>query len=136
MNQAPELFGCAMADVGVMDMLRFSKFTIGHAWKSDYGDPEKEEDFAVLKRYSPVHTVKPNHAYPAVMLLTSDHDDRVVPLHSYKYIAALQHENPNNAKPLLIRIETKAGHGAGKPTKKRVRAGGGVVMRCVFFDTL
>ena len=119
-NQAPELFGCAMADVGVMDMLRFHKFTIGHAWKSDYGDPDKKEDFENLIKYSPVHTVQSAKPYPSVMLLTSDHDDRVVPLHSYKFIAELQYRNPKNPNPLLIRIETKAGHGAGKPTKKRI----------------
>lgn len=105
-----------------MDMLRFHKFTIGHAWKSDYGDPDKLEDFETVLRYSPVHTVQTKRAYPALMLLTSDHDDRVVPLHSYKYIAELQHAHPDSVNPLLIRIETKAGHGAGKPTKKRVRS--------------
>jgi prolyl oligopeptidase len=103
-----------------MDMLRFHKFTIGHAWKSDYGDPDKEEDFKVVYKYSPIHTVKTSLSYPATMLLTSDHDDRVVPLHSYKYIAALQHACPDNPKPLVIRVETNAGHGAGKPTQKRV----------------
>jgi prolyl oligopeptidase len=119
-NQAPELFACAMADVGVMDMLRFHKFTIGHAWRSDYGDPDRWEDFEYIKRYSPVHNVQSGRPYPHVLLLTSDHDDRVVPLHSYKYIAQLQHTHPNNPSPLLIRIETKAGHGAGKPTKKKI----------------
>jgi len=103
-----------------MDMLRFHMFTIGHAWKSDYGDPGKAEDFQVLLKYSPLHTVQSSRIYPAFMLLTSDHDDRVVPLHSYKLIATLQHELSNNPKPLVIRIETKAGHGAGKPTKKRI----------------
>lgn len=117
-NQAPELFGCALADVGVMDMLRFHKFTIGHAWKSDFGDPEKKEHFEYILKYSPVHNVQTEKPYPPVLLLTSDHDDRVVPLHSYKYISELQYTNPRY--PALIRIETKAGHGAGKPTKKRI----------------
>lgn len=103
-----------------MDMLRFHKFTIGHAWISDYGNPDVKEDFEVLHKYSPVHTVHAETAYPYVLLTTSDHDDRVVPLHSYKYIAHLQHGAHKDSKPLVIRIETKAGHGAGKPTKKRI----------------
>ncbi|RKP15052.1 prolyl oligopeptidase [Piptocephalis cylindrospora] len=120
-NQAPELFGAAVADVGVMDMLRFHKFTIGHAWKADYGDPEVKEDFETVLRYSPLHNVQVDKPYPSVLLTTSDHDDRVVPLHSYKYIAELQYRaGPLTPNPLLIRIETKAGHGAGKPTKKRI----------------
>ncbi|KAG9287111.1 hypothetical protein G9A89_001005 [Geosiphon pyriformis] len=119
-NQAPELFGAAVADVGVMDMLRFHKFTIGHAWRSDYGDPDKKEDFEYIYKYSPLHNVQSEKPYPAVMLVTSDHDDRVVPLHSYKYIAQLQYVAKDNPKPLLLRVETKAGHGAGKPTKKQI----------------
>ncbi|CAG8661791.1 16803_t:CDS:2, partial [Dentiscutata heterogama] len=117
---APELFGAAVADVGVMDMLRFHKFTIGHAWRSDYGDPDKKEDFEYIYKYSPVHNVQSIKPYPAVLLTTSDHDDRVVPLHSYKLIAQLQYVVKNNPNPLMIRIETKAGHGSGKPTKKRI----------------
>ncbi|RIB07957.1 prolyl endopeptidase-like protein [Gigaspora rosea] len=119
-NQAPELFGAAVADVGVMDMLRFHKFTIGHAWRSDYGDPDKKEDFEYIYKYSPLHNVQSTKPYPSVLLNTSDHDDRVVPLHSYKYIAQLQYVAKNNPNPLMIRIDTKAGHGAGKPTKKRI----------------
>jgi prolyl oligopeptidase len=120
-NQAPELFGCAIADVGVMDMLRFHLHTIGHAWCSDYGNPDQEEHFKNLVKYSPYHNVRQNYnKYPSVLLCTSDHDDRVVPLHSYKFAAELQHWNKDNARPLLLRVETKAGHGAGKPTKKRI----------------
>ncbi|KAF9165281.1 hypothetical protein BGX20_000661, partial [Mortierella sp. AD010] len=121
-NQAPELYGAAVASVGVMDMLRFHKFTIGHAWQSDYGKPDdNKEDFENLYRYSPLHNVSTKHPYPPVALFTSSHDDRVVPLHSYKYIAELQHTaGPLTTSPLLIRVDTKAGHGAGKPIAKRI----------------
>ncbi|ORZ38479.1 prolyl endopeptidase-like protein [Catenaria anguillulae PL171] len=120
-NQAPELFAAAVAQVGVLDMYRFHKFTIGHAWTADYGNPDKKEDFEYLTTYSPLHTIK-TQTYPATLLMTSDHDDRVVPLHSYKYAAELQYKNPKNPNPLLILIERKAGHGAGKPTKKRIES--------------
>ncbi len=115
----PDLFAAALPAVGVFDMLRFHKFTIGWAWTSDYGDPEKLEDFAVLLSYSPLHNVKPGTAYPAVFITTADHDDRVVPLHSFKFAAALQ-EAQAGPKPILIRVETRAGHGAGKPLNKVV----------------
>ena len=119
MTQRPELFGAALPAVGVMDMLRFHKFTIGWAWKSDYGSSETRDGFDVLYKYSPLHNLKPGVAYPATMVTTADHDDRVVPAHSFKFAAALQaaHEGP---QPVLIRIETKAGHGAGKPTSKLI----------------
>lgn len=119
MTQRPDLFGAALPAVGVMDMLRFHKFTIGWAWKSDYGSSETKEGFDVLYKYSPLHNLKPGTAYPATMVTTADHDDRVVPAHSFKFAATLQaaHKGP---QPVLIRIETKAGHGAGKPTSKQI----------------
>ncbi|KNE66603.1 hypothetical protein AMAG_11721 [Allomyces macrogynus ATCC 38327] len=120
-NQAPDLFGAAVAEVGVMDMVKYDRFTIGAAWRADYGDPNNPEDLAYLLTYSPVHTVK-EQTYPATLVMTSDHDDRVVPLHSYKYISELQFTNPQNPNPLLILVEQKAGHGAGKPTKKRIES--------------
>ena len=118
-NQRPELFGAALPAVGVMDMLRFHKFTIGWAWTSDYGSPDKPAEFRVLHAYSPLHNVKPGARYPATLITTADHDDRVVPGHSFKYAAALQAAQGGPA-PILIRIETKAGHGAGKPTSKQI----------------
>ncbi|HLO50944.1 MAG TPA: prolyl oligopeptidase family serine peptidase [Kamptonema sp.] len=117
MTQRPELFGAALPAVGVMDMLRFHKFTIGWAWCSEYGSPENPEEFKVLYGYSPLHNLQPGTSYPATMISTADHDDRVVPAHSFKFTAALQVAHAGE-KPVLIRIETKAGHGAGKPTAK------------------
>lgn len=117
MTQRPELFGAALPAVGVMDMLRFHKFTIGWAWCSDYGSPDNPEEFKALYAYSPLHNLKPGTDYPATMITTADHDDRVVPAHSFKFAAALQEAHAGE-KPVLIRIETKAGHGAGKPTTK------------------
>ncbi|GAX42516.1 peptidase S9 prolyl oligopeptidase [Tolypothrix sp. NIES-4075] len=117
MTQRPDLFGAALPAVGVMDMLRFHKFTIGWAWVSEYGSPDNPEEFKALYAYSPLHNLKPGTAYPATMITTADHDDRVVPAHSFKFAAALQAAHTGE-KPVLIRIETKAGHGAGKPTAK------------------
>ncbi len=119
MTQRPDLFGACVPDVGVMDMLRFNKFTIGWAWVSDYGSPENREEFEALYAYSPLHNLKPGTAYPATLLSTADHDDRVVPAHSFKFAATLQGAH-SSAAPVLIRIETKAGHGGGKPTKMRI----------------
>ncbi|HEY1397620.1 prolyl oligopeptidase family serine peptidase [Roseateles sp.] len=116
-NQRPDLFGAAVPQVGVMDMLRFHKFTIGWAWTSDYGSSENAADFQWLKAYSPLHTIKSGARYPAILVTTGDHDDRVVPAHSFKYTATLQAADTGPA-PKLIRIETQAGHGAGKPTSK------------------
>jgi len=117
MTQRPDLFGAALPAVGVMDMLRFHKFTIGWAWASEYGSPDNPEEFKALYAYSPLHNLKPGTPYPATMITTADHDDRVVPAHSFKFAAALQAAH-HGAAPVLIRIETKAGHGAGKPTTK------------------
>ncbi|MBN1824863.1 MAG: S9 family peptidase [Candidatus Eisenbacteria bacterium] len=119
-NQRPDLLGAVIADVGVMDMLRFHKFTIGWAWTSDYGSPDDPEQFRTLRAYSPYHNIRPGVRYPAVLVLTSDHDDRVVPSHSFKYAAALQAAQEGDA-PILIRIEEKAGHGAGLPTDKQIQ---------------
>ena len=116
LNQRPELFGAAIPAVGVMDMLRFDQFTIGAAWTSDYGSPGKPDEFKTLYAYSPLHNIKPT-CYPPTLILTADHDDRVVPGHSFKYAAALQAAQ-TCARPTLIRIDVDAGHGAGKPTSK------------------
>jgi prolyl oligopeptidase len=116
-TQHPERFGAAVAEVGVHDMLRFHKFTIGWAWVDDYGSADDPALFKVLRAYSPVHNVRSGPAYPATLLVTADHDDRVVPGHSFKLAAALQAAQTGDA-PILIRIETKAGHGAGKPLAK------------------
>ncbi len=117
LNQRPDLFGAALPAVGVMDMLRFHKFTIGWAWTSDYGSAENPDEFKALYAYSPLHNIKKGGKYPAVLITTADHDDRVVPAHSFKYAATLQEAQAGSA-PVLIRIETDAGHGAGKPTSK------------------
>ncbi len=117
LNQRPDLFGAALPAVGVMDMLRFHKFTIGWAWVTEYGSADSVGQFPFLYRYSPIHNMKPGTHYPATLITTADHDDRVVPGHSFKYAAALQAAQ-GGPDPVLIRIETKAGHGAGKPTAK------------------
>jgi prolyl oligopeptidase len=116
-NQRPDLFEAALAQVGVMDMLRFDKFTGGKLWMDEYGDPAKEADFRNLLQYSPYHNIRPGQLYPAILATTADTDDRVVPGHTFKYVAALQ-ASDIGPKPHLARIETRAGHGAGKPTDK------------------
>ena len=119
MTQRPELYAVALPAVGVMDMLRFHRFTIGHGWVVEYGCSEVEEQFNYLYRYSPLHNLREGVSYPATMVTTADHDDRVVPAHSFKFAATLQHCHAGKS-PVLIRIDTNAGHGAGKPTAKRI----------------
>jgi prolyl oligopeptidase len=119
LTQRPDLFGATLPLVGVMDMLRFQKFTIGWAWTSDYGSSDNPEDFKALYAYSPLHNLKPGTKYPPTMIATADHDDRVVPGHSFKFAATMQADQAGTA-PVLIRIETKAGHGAGKPISKTI----------------
>jgi prolyl oligopeptidase len=116
-NQRPDLFAAALPAVGVMDMLRFDRFTAGRYWVDDYGDPAKEADFKVLRGYSPYHNIRKGKEYPAILATTADTDDRVVPGHTFKYVAALQAAKIGE-KPHLVRIETRAGHGSGKPTDK------------------
>lgn len=121
-NQAPEgTFGAAVAEVGVLDLLKFSKFTIGKAWTSDFGDPDIPEDFDFIYPISPLHNVPKDKLLPPTMLMTADHDDRVVPMHSFKHAATLQYALAGNPHPLLLRVDKKAGHGAGKSTDKRIK---------------
>ena len=122
MTQRPDLYAVAIPEVGVLDMLRYHKFTIGWSWTSDYGNSEESKEmFEYLKGYSPLHNVKAGVKYPATMVMTGDHDDRVVPAHSFKFAATLQAANKTNV-PTLIRIDSKAGHGAGKPVGKVIEA--------------
>ncbi|MEO6538118.1 MAG: prolyl oligopeptidase family serine peptidase [Ferruginibacter sp.] len=118
-TQHPEMFKVAIPQVGVMDMLRYHMFTIGWAWAVEYGRSDKKEDFANLYAYSPLHNLKKGTQYPATLITTADHDDRVVPAHSFKFAATLQEDN-DGTNPTLIRIDSKAGHGAGKPTTKQI----------------
>ena len=111
------LFKVALPQVGVLDMLRYHKFTVGWGWAVEYGSSDKATDFNYLIKYSPLHNIKAGTCYPATLITTADHDDRVVPAHSFKYAATLQAAQACN-NPTLIRIESKAGHGAGKPTAK------------------
>lgn len=117
--QRPDLFAAAVPAVGVLDMLRFREFTIGKAWESDYGSVLNAEEFTALRAYSPLHNIKPGVDYPATLITTGDHDDRVFPAHSFKFAAAMQAANPKG-KPQLIRIDVRAGHGQGKPTAKQI----------------
>jgi len=122
MTQRPDLYAVAIPEVGVLDMLRYHLFTIGWSWTSDYGNSgESKEMFEYLKGYSPLHNIRANVKYPATMVMTGDHDDRVVPAHSFKFAATLQALNAGT-KPTLIRIDSKAGHGAGKPVGKVIEA--------------
>jgi prolyl oligopeptidase len=120
LTQRPDLFGACLPAVGVMDMLRFNKFTAGRFWVDDYGSPENQEEFKALFAYSPYHNLKKGTKYPATLVTTADTDDRVVPGHSFKFIAKLQYCQAENGPPVLARIETRAGHGAGKPTAKQI----------------
>jgi prolyl oligopeptidase len=117
MNQRPDLYRVAIPQVGVMDMLRFDKFTIGFNWVADYGSSADADEFAALHAYSPLHNIKPGAKYPATLITTADHDDRVVPAHSFKYAATLQ-ERASRDNPVLIRIETKSGHGGSSLRKQ------------------
>jgi prolyl oligopeptidase len=117
LNQRPDLFGAALPGVGVMDMLRFQKFTVGQGWVTDYGSSDNEAEYKAIRKYSPLHNIKDGTHYPPTFIVTADHDDRVVPGHSFKYAATMQHAQAGDA-PILIRIETKAGHGGGKPVAK------------------
>jgi len=119
LTQRPDLYGATLPGVGVMDMLRFQKFTIGWAWTSDYGSSDDPEQFKALYAYSPLHNLKPGTKYPPTLITTADHDDRVVPGHSFKFAATMQADQAGPA-PVLIRVETKAGHGAGKPISKQI----------------
>jgi prolyl oligopeptidase len=118
-EQRPDLFAAAVPQVGVMDMLRFREFTVGKGWESDYGSVDNPEELEALLAYSPLQNVKPRVDYPATLVTTGDHDDRVYPAHSFKFTAAMQHADPDG-KPILLRIESRAGHGAGKPTAKLI----------------
>jgi prolyl oligopeptidase len=118
-EQRPDLFAAAVAQVGVMDMLRFREFTVGKGWEADYGSVDNQDEFQALRAYSPVHNVQNGVAYPATLILTGDHDDRVFPAHSFKFAAAMQNADPSG-RPILIRIDLRAGHGMGKPVSKRV----------------
>ncbi len=119
MVQRPDLYGAVIVGVGVLDMLRFHRFTVGWGWTSDYGSPDNPEEFQVIYAYSPLHNLKPETVYPPTLIITADHDDRVVPAHSFKFVAALQRANLGPS-PTLIRIETRAGHGGGKPVSKKI----------------
>ena len=119
LNQRPDICKVAFPEVGVMDMLRYERFTIGHAWAVEYGSVDEKDHFENLVGYSPLHTIRVGTEFPSVLIYTADHDDRVVPAHSFKYAATLQSAQMGK-DPILIRIGKSAGHGAGKPTKKKI----------------
>jgi len=129
LTQHPELFGAAVPEVGVLDLLRFHKFTIGWAWTSDYGSPDNPEEYAWLRAYSPLHNVRAGTSYPPTLVMTGDHDDRVIPGHSFKFAAALQAAQGGD-QPVVIRVETSAGHGLGKPTRKVIKERADVLAFC------
>ena len=136
-EQRPDLFAAAIAQVGVMDMLRFREFTVGKGWESDYGSVDNLEEFKALRAYSPYHNVRSNVGYPSTLILTGDHDDRVFPAHSFKFAAAMQHDDPVG-RPILIRIDLRTGHGSGKPLSKRVEEQADVyafILRAMHLDT-
>jgi prolyl oligopeptidase len=118
-EQRPDIAAAVIAQVGVLDMLRFRQFTVGKAWESDYGSVDSREEFRALYKYSPYHNVRPGVNYPATLIMTGDHDDRVFPAHSFKFAAAMQHADPHG-QPILLRVETRAGHGQGMPTAKLI----------------
>lgn len=134
-NQRPDLFAAANPDVGVMDMLRFDRFTSGRFWVDDYGRPDREEDWRTLRAYSPYHNIATGKPYPAILVTTADNDDRVVPAHSFKYVAALQ-AGDIGEKPHLLRVESRAGHGAGKPVDKVIGAGADVMAFLAYWTGL
>jgi len=119
LTQRPELFAVAIPQVGVLDMLRYHKFTVGWGWAVEYGSSDYKEQFEYLIKYSPLHNIRKGVCYPATLVTTADHDDRVVPAHSFKFAATLQAAQKCE-RPTLIRIDSKAGHGAGKPTTKLI----------------
>jgi prolyl oligopeptidase len=118
-TQRPELFAACIPVVGVMDMLRFHRFTAGQFWRDEYGSADDSDQFKSLYAYSPYHNIEEGARYPATLIMTADTDDRVVPMHSFKFGAAMQHAQAGQA-PILLRIETRAGHGAGTPTSKQI----------------
>ncbi|HZC40041.1 MAG TPA: prolyl oligopeptidase family serine peptidase, partial [Streptosporangiaceae bacterium] len=118
LTQHPELFGAAVPDVGVLDMLRYDRFTVGFLWRTEYGSPAEPAEYQWLRRYSPLHNVRPAR-YPPTLIRTGDHDDRVVPAHSFKFAATLQAAQQGDA-PVLLRVEKSAGHGHGMPVAKEI----------------
>ncbi|KPF91524.1 prolyl endopeptidase [Novosphingobium sp. AAP83] len=134
-NQRPDLFAAANPDVGVMDMLRFDRFTSGRFWVDDYGRPDREADWRTLRAYSPYHNIVGGKSYPAILVTTADNDDRVVPAHSFKYVAALQAAQIGD-RPHLLRVETRAGHGAGKPVDKVISSGADVLSFLAYWTGL